>query len=278
MSEIVRQLAKPIRAYHGSPHDFDRFDSSKIGTGEGAQAFGYGLYFAGNEDVARYYRDSLAANHELPVPHDLSEEYQRAWDAYNNISSKHSDWSIANSGGLKDGVWHPNPFKVELDKSIDAWDAVRKKIDAAVKVPGHMYEVQIEHPESALLDLDAPVESQPEAVRNALGDFASAPKHFTFGQEGWRGRNAYGRAADQLGGSYIASRRLLKAGVPGLKYLDDGSRITGDGTRNYVMFPGAEDSISILRKYGIAAPIAAGAAAGQQEKKQSPLGGLLETR
>ena len=27
-------------AYHGSPHDFDKFDMSKIGTGEGAQAYG----------------------------------------------------------------------------------------------------------------------------------------------------------------------------------------------------------------------------------------------
>ena len=38
----------PIRAYHGSPHDFERFDTSKIGTGEGAQSYGHGLYFAEN--------------------------------------------------------------------------------------------------------------------------------------------------------------------------------------------------------------------------------------
>ena len=41
---------KGIKAYHGSPHDFDRFDLSKIGTGEGAQAYGHGLYFAENVD------------------------------------------------------------------------------------------------------------------------------------------------------------------------------------------------------------------------------------
>jgi GNAT superfamily N-acetyltransferase len=35
-------LKPGIRAYHGSPHDFERFDSSKIGTGEGAQAYGHG--------------------------------------------------------------------------------------------------------------------------------------------------------------------------------------------------------------------------------------------
>ena len=46
-----------IKAYHGSPHDFERFDLSKIGTGEGAQAYGHGLYFAENEGVAKGYRE-----------------------------------------------------------------------------------------------------------------------------------------------------------------------------------------------------------------------------
>jgi hypothetical protein len=38
-----------IRAYHGSPYSFDEFSTSKIGTGEGAQAYGRGLYFAERE-------------------------------------------------------------------------------------------------------------------------------------------------------------------------------------------------------------------------------------
>src|ERR1700693_641898 len=52
-------LSGIVRAYHGSPHDFERFDVSKVGTGEGAQAYGHGLYFAENERVARGYRDEL---------------------------------------------------------------------------------------------------------------------------------------------------------------------------------------------------------------------------
>ncbi|WP_434127511.1 hypothetical protein, partial [Enterococcus faecium] len=51
---------KGITAYHGSPHDFDKFSLDKIGTGEGAQAYGHGLYFADAEDVARGYRDRIA--------------------------------------------------------------------------------------------------------------------------------------------------------------------------------------------------------------------------
>ena len=49
-------------AYHGSPHSFDQFDTSKIGTGEGAQAYGHGLYFAEKEGTAQSYRDALATD------------------------------------------------------------------------------------------------------------------------------------------------------------------------------------------------------------------------
>src|SRR4249919_722721 len=57
---MLRDESGAIRAWHGSPHDFDRFDMSKIGTGEGAQAYGHGLYFAENKRVAEDYRNVLA--------------------------------------------------------------------------------------------------------------------------------------------------------------------------------------------------------------------------
>ena len=46
-------------AWHGSPYTFDAFDLSKIGTGEGAQAHGWGLYFAQDEEVSRAYQRRL---------------------------------------------------------------------------------------------------------------------------------------------------------------------------------------------------------------------------
>ncbi len=46
-------------AYHGTPHSFDKFDLGAIGTGEGAQAHGWGLYFAENKKTAESYRDTL---------------------------------------------------------------------------------------------------------------------------------------------------------------------------------------------------------------------------
>lgn len=47
-------------AYHGSPHEFDKFDLGAIGSGEGAQAHGWGLYFAQDRKVSERYRKKLA--------------------------------------------------------------------------------------------------------------------------------------------------------------------------------------------------------------------------
>jgi hypothetical protein len=53
-----QELFQP--AYHGTPHKFDEFSLHKIGTGQGAQTYGWGLYFAGAKDVAEHYREQLA--------------------------------------------------------------------------------------------------------------------------------------------------------------------------------------------------------------------------
>ena len=51
-----------MTAYHGSPHDHDGFSTAHIGSGEGAQSYGWGLYFAGAKKVAEWYRNNLSKN------------------------------------------------------------------------------------------------------------------------------------------------------------------------------------------------------------------------
>jgi hypothetical protein len=46
-------------AYHGSPHKFETFDAGRIGTGEGSDAYGHGLYFAEARSVGEHYRGKL---------------------------------------------------------------------------------------------------------------------------------------------------------------------------------------------------------------------------
>ena len=54
-----------IIAFHGSGADFDEFRLEMIGTGEGAQAYGYGLYFTDSEDIAKFYRDGVLFNQTM---------------------------------------------------------------------------------------------------------------------------------------------------------------------------------------------------------------------
>jgi hypothetical protein len=62
--ELASKLAESynptgMTVYHGSPYKFTKFDASKIGTGEGAQAFGHGLYVAENPNVANQYAKNV---------------------------------------------------------------------------------------------------------------------------------------------------------------------------------------------------------------------------
>jgi hypothetical protein len=53
----IGALPDAITTYHGSPHDFDEFDMSKIGTGEGAQAYGLAFILLKMKMLQKEYRD-----------------------------------------------------------------------------------------------------------------------------------------------------------------------------------------------------------------------------
>jgi hypothetical protein len=269
---------KYIRAYHGSPHSLDRFDSRKIGTGYGAQAQGYGLYFAGAEDRAKTYRNPSGASRDVYVDGSSVMDLDDALKDGPAFGTPRSPESAA-LRALRQGAYGADDAEQALanarmivsDNSPDRVAAISDALERLAKgrielgqQPGHMYEVELRIPEQSLLDLDAPVMQQPQEIQKALGPYAEAPGHFYFGQEGWTGRNAYMQAAEAGvgGGMPQASKQLLRQGVPGLRYLD--APPTTAGAHNYVMFPGTEDSIRILRKYGLLAPMAAGAM-GEQE-------------
>ncbi|MEY4346333.1 MAG: hypothetical protein RL032_2165, partial [Pseudomonadota bacterium] len=58
IAEAYNPVAMTV--WHGSPHRFSKFDASKIGTGEGAQAYGHGLYLAESQKVANEYASKLS--------------------------------------------------------------------------------------------------------------------------------------------------------------------------------------------------------------------------
>jgi len=314
--KVIRSLAGKvddgvIRAYHGSPHSFSRFDASKIGTGEGAQAYGHGLYFAGNEDVARSYRDIAPAivspEHQAEIMElqsqylRLVQEGQRISDAMSRIHESrgvtHPGWGNLRSVPADDPEL--SALRSRLAGVREMTDAAAAKTASAMSARGmrpprgHMYEVEIDYPEEALLDWDKPLWSQSDSVtaglrrvdprvfgatpemragayggwlwktpRNTLlgnPDPAASPELLSFWDTHKGSRHAGAAFADleaMAQSRANASAALRDAGIPGIRYLDQGSRSAGEGTRNYVMFPGTEDRIRILRQYGLLAPIA----------------------
>lgn len=283
----LSKILKAIRAYHGSPHDFDKFSMDKIGTGEGAQAYGHGLYFAGKEDVARGYRDRLSdARYEIPDEAKVAERYGE--DVLSMLNSTYGDPKeiAANADHLRNMVQRnlrligasslsdvkpayegDFPWTIlDTAKRLDNLDALLKSDDIKLTGQGRMYEVDIHADPDSLLDWDKPFSAQPKRVQEFLGDTLSTTGTFSglippppsrpgsrlYRQLGAQEKMSFGRSPQELdtpipGADAAASARLREAGIPGPRYLDGMSRSAGDGTHNYVTF---DDSIvDIKRKY-----------------------------
>lgn len=270
---VIRSLSaaddapRVIRAYHGSPHSFSRFDASKIGTGEGAQAYGHGLYFAGNENVAKSYRDALERMALPQTAEEMASDYLRTWhrlDAAKQMAQTH----------LQDAASYGIPD--ERQALIKSAIALMDSGEARVMPPrGHMYEVEIRHPEQSLLNWDRPTAGEAglraaEALRAVRPrDISVSDLHYirsvgpgmyiapTYGSS----IHGVEQSLRSLAKDPAGVAELRSAGVPGVRYLDGVSRQQGGGSRNYVVFPGEEDSIQIIRKYGWMLPLlmAAGA-------------------
>lgn len=152
-------------AYHGTPHLFEKFSLSAIGTGEGAQAFGWGLYFAGRKEVAEFYRETLTRDGVIRVAgQDLTydEKPELFAAAEQKLRGKLDAYEAYSNRLAADGRMSPE----ELAGRMAAISEVRGA-DVAVPPRGRLFEVNI--PEDAeLLDWDAPLSEQPEAVREKL--------------------------------------------------------------------------------------------------------------
>ncbi len=57
--------------YHGSPHKFNKFSTDNIGSGEGNQSFGWGLYFTDNKRIGEHYADIGNTNNRARMKNGL---------------------------------------------------------------------------------------------------------------------------------------------------------------------------------------------------------------
>ena len=133
-----------------------------------------------------------------------------------------------------------------MDKWWDETDRISKAMIDDTKtrqVPeGRMYEVRINANPDDFLDWDKPLSEQPQGVKWLAGD----------NKANLANRGVFVDDATPGGHIVQAMRPEEYQGynIPGIKYLDAGSRGAGDGSRNYVVFD--EKLIEIVKKYGIA--------------------------
>jgi hypothetical protein len=261
LKSLLTDNAGAIRAWHGSPHDFDRFDMSKIGTGEGAQAYGHGLYFAENPAVAKEYRDNLRYAHKrYEIDGKPPEEF--------GFSAKDPILSSAANGRLPQfrETWEnwprDNAAKVALaDRNLAHLKAIEGRTVRQITPDGRLYEVNINAEPEDFLDWDAPLVNQPRALEALKAvDLSVLPegnrtrvlleRAGTAAEQAHypaTGHHLYGAAADYGERSVKGSQLLREQGFPGIRYLDQGSRGAGNGSRNFVVFD--DKLVDILGKY-----------------------------
>lgn len=225
-----------IEAWHGTPHDFEKFDLTKIGTGEGAQVYGHGLYFAENRGVAEHYGKTVTEQlHQKSEPVIIpGNPFSGAEILVPDESFKSNTYKVS----IAADPTHFLDWDLPLSEQSPNVQAALEKLGINVKMNATM-EGSFAH--DHLRDIEeSKIMAERETAGSPLPKISDAPER--------------------------VSKALAEAGIPGIKYLDQGSRpgpgaVTSAGmkleapkpTRNFVIFD--DRLVSIKEKNG--EPIAA---------------------
>ena len=256
-----------IVAYHGTPHNIEgAFDISKVGTGEGAQAYGHGMYYAENPSVAEAYKNILSKPEftktgtgiELrgQLPRMLEESYseliakngiqQTNYGDVTDIVGQRLDRQMKDALKANDMDWYNKTADMKLDLA-------RFKENPPPNV-GNLYKVDIpDEYVPKMLDWDKPLSEQSKEVQDALKGIESRfPEIPDFNLRNWMDTDPLASTwhnilARDLGLEQKEIADILKEnGIKGIKYADEGSRGKEKGTSNFVVFDPKE--VKILEK------------------------------
>jgi hypothetical protein len=209
MAELAMQA--PIigmTAYHGTPHKIlGKFDINKVGTGEGNQSYGHGMYFGQAKATGETYRKALSGRTELgEMPSDPA--FIHAVESFREVGTP------------------LNAIPAEMKKAYKS--ATDKDINLAIQATekGNLYKVDIPDKDiPSMLNWD---ERVPEDLRKRIS--AATMEKFGNGATGTSGEHLYKEIVFEMrrNGSKTpeadASKWLLNQGVTGIKYQDEGSR------------------------------------------------------
>ncbi len=233
-----------------------------MGTGEGNQAFGPGLYTAEAERVAKTYKSSLS-------PAQTRELTQmRGWldELYEKHTNLTEDFNRAKQM-VDEGKLYPvavERIRANIDDTSKQIERQTARINQYTGLDrGKMYEARIRANPERFLDWDAigtPSFKEPPALAKFIDAEMDKMKNVYDLSDPATRKLATENALRNP--ETVAA--LREAGIPGVRYFDATSRSRGEGTRNYVVFD--ENLIEMIRKYGLAGltmgGVAANAAAG----------------
>lgn len=222
-------------AYHGSPYLFDKFTLDHIGEGEGAQAHGWGLYFALDRATAEGYQKRLAPSIHLPEEFDrYAEDKKRQKAIHSELDLLEKDMQKIREDASKDErdaaeLDENERDAAEIRSKLNAeLSEIDKRINAYEKSEGHIYEVEIPDDEWLLRE-DVPLYDQPEYVRDACYDICREYGLEYVGFDAMTGGELYHALADKLEGessyqdfgvsSKKASMVFADHRIDGLRYL-----------------------------------------------------------
>ena len=255
-------------AWHGTPHDFDGFDLGAIGTGEGAQTHGWGLYFAQNREVSEWSKDVLGEVQQAII-HAGDKTYAMHPDGYrvernsgkplkegSSIEIALSAFEDSNAN-VKQAIRETEEYleRMERIKDTDVRERNKDLIREALRILQEEADIwnlekkksslfHVEIPDNdVLLDEQKKLADQPTIVA-LLEKYAEKIGDWSFTLEeapDYTGRDFYKYISDVEGGDKAASEYLNSAGIKGITYV--GGR---DG-RCYAIFD--DKAIQIIEKF-----------------------------
>jgi hypothetical protein len=256
-------------AYHGTPHTIrGKFDISKVGTGEGAQAYGHGMYFAENPEVAKSYANLGTGNIAYRGhTEDVLNKLQKAGADYNTADLIST---FVYEGGYKGGTskdlakflksYADTPEEIKLYKDLTSKPEVVEAINSYVSPKqANLYKVDI--PDEyipTMMDYDKPLGQQSAVVKKALNEIKKQITPEMKMELGGDMNLLFGKDVTPVqflntmeiihptGGVGIGEKMLNDLGVKGIRYKDAMSRGADKGTSNFVVFDPTD--VKILEK------------------------------
>jgi hypothetical protein len=217
-----------VSAYHGTPHTFapeegaplGKFKKEKVGTGEGAAAYGWGVaYVAENKGVAVDYQNQLSGRSRLQAYETFQREAGLSKEIATDIRQQAFGYSMTEA---------TRPIVVRYTKEFAlekyGQDVADKITEETLYGKGNLYHVEIDADPADFLDWDKPLSEQSEQVKKALEQSGDThPENISFSKETGNSLYDYIRILHKEN-TQAASEYLASLGIKGIRYADQGSR------------------------------------------------------